>query len=155
MLLKLQQLVQIILHPQLLLQPLQMLSTWWRRSTSSQIMQYFNPALGDCNGLKLLVVSSRSVCLRSFRLCVFVAFRGWRVLKWNVPSAKKLQAWLAWCNQPRVNEGEMMAIKQNSAVVSPFLVLFCFFCLVFPLWQSLQRDLKQYAVCSELTTVPP
>lgn len=87
-------------------------------------------------------------CMRSLRLFVLGELRGWRLLKWKGSVLWKIEARLAWRNQPRVNLQEMMAIKQNGTVVS----LPSFF---FPSPESLPQDLKQYAVCSELTPVPP
>lgn len=56
--------------------------------------------------------------MRSLRLFVLGELRGWRVLKWKGSVLWKIEARLAWCNQPRVNLQEMMAIKQNGNVVS-------------------------------------
>lgn len=145
---KLQQLVQIILHLQLLLQPLQMLGTWWKRSTSSQIMQSFYPRCRIVMAWNCWLCHRAHACMRSLRLFVLGELRGWRVLKWKGSVLWKIEARLAWCNQPRVNLQEMMAIKQNGTVVS----LPSFF---FSSPESLPQDLKQYAVCSELTPVPP
>lgn len=114
----------------------------------ARLCSLFNPALEDCNGLKLLVVSSHSclralapaVCFRRARRVAPVEMKGFRPLK-NRGAISMMQP--ATCKSVR-NDGNQTKRRRRVAL---FLVFF------FPLQKA--QGLKQYAVCSELTPVAP